>query len=125
MNNLDKVKEFHEKFGQKISNSQTWDKDTAERRVNLISEEYMEFLTGIKNDDPVEVLDALIDLTYVVLGSAIEMGFSDKFQKGFDEVHASNMSKLGEDGEPIYREDGKVLKGPNYVRPDLKKVLQG
>ena len=121
--NIDKVKEFHQKFGQKVSSSQEWDEKTAKRRYDLIREELDELQEGLLNKDPVEVFDALLDLEYVVLGSVLELGFYNKYQEGFDEVHNSNMSKLGEDGNPIYREDGKVLKGPNYFEPNLEKIL--
>ena len=121
--NIDKVKEFHQKFGQKVSSSQEWDEKTAKRRYDLIKEELDELQEGLLNKDPVEVFEALLDLEYVVLGSVLELGFYNKYQEGFDEVRNSNMSKLGEDGNPIYREDGKVLKGPNYFEPNLEKIL--
>jgi len=72
----------------------------------------------------VEVADALGDMLYILCGTMIEHGLQDKMAKVFDEIQESNMSKLGEDGQPIYREDGKVLKGPNYFKPDISKILE-
>ena len=93
-----------------------------ELRIELISEELNELWDAFDARDIVEVADALTDILYVTYGAAHAFGID--IDKCFDEVQRSNMSKLGEDGKPIYREDGKVQKGPNYFKPDLKKILQ-
>lgn len=90
---------------------------------NLIHEELEEFKDALAADDIVEAFDALLDLQYVIDVAMAVMGFTMLKKKGFDEVHRSNMSKLGADGKPIYREDGKILKGPNYSPPDLKTMV--
>ena len=114
--------EFHTTYGAAASNVPTIvDDETFELRKKLIEEEYKEFLEGHENRDIVEVADALADLAYVVIGTAVSYGIP--LDVVFDEVHRSNMSKLGEDGKPIYREDGKVLKGPNYFKPNIKSII--
>ena len=95
--------------------------DVAKLRTELIREEYTELIDAINKMDIVEIGDALTDLLYVTYGAGHAIGIN--LDKCFEEVHNSNMSKLGEDGKPIYREDGKVLKGPNYWKPNLKKVM--
>jgi len=122
MNNFEKVIEFHNAFGQDVETEPTWT-DAAELRYELIREELSELREAIDDRDIVEVADALTDLLYVVYGSGVAFGID--LNECFDEVHSSNMTKLGADGKPIHREDGKVLKGPNYRRPDLKKILFG
>ena len=92
-------------------------------RFNLMKEENEEYLEAAKNNDLVEVADALGDMLYILCGTIIEHGMQDKIEEVFNEIQRSNMSKLGEDGKPIYREDGKVLKGPNYFKPDIKSIL--
>src|SRR6185369_7113579 len=89
--------------------------------LELIREEYKELLDAVENGSFVEVIDALADMTYVIFGMAIECGTN--LDLVLEEVQRSNMSKLGEDGKPIYREDGKVLKGPNFSKPDIPAVL--
>ena len=116
LSNLNKVKEFMEVFGQ-LPNKLEAEK-LRDLRLSLILEEVKE-LQEAPND--VERLDALVDILYVTYGAALAFGYD--LQGAFDEVHRSNMSKLGEDGKPIYREDGKVLKGPNYFKPDLRKYV--
>ena len=86
-------------------------------------EENEEYLDAATNGDLVEVADALGDLLYILCGTIIEHGLQYKIEEVFDEIQRSNMSKLGKDGEPIYREDGKVLKGPNYFKPNIKDIL--
>ena len=76
-----------------------------------------------KNNDLIEVADALGDMLYILCGTIIEHGMQDKIEEVFDEIQKSNLSKLGENGKPIYRKDGKVMKGPNYFKPDISKVL--
>tara|TARA_R110000737_G_scaffold239048_1_gene251076 strand:- start:1364 stop:1783 length:420 start_codon:yes stop_codon:yes gene_type:complete len=92
-------------------------------RYELGKEELIEYLEACNNDDIVEVTDALADQLYILLGTMVAHGMQGIIKDVFDEVHRSNMSKLGEDGKPIYREDGKVLKGPNYSPPNIGKFL--
>lgn len=93
-------------------------------RFNLMKEENEEYLEAAENNDLVEVADALGDMLYILCGTIIEHGMQDKIEEVFNEIQRSNMSKLGEDGKPIYREDGKVLKGPNYFKPNIKSILE-
>ena len=118
--NFRKVEEFMYAFGQNVEFEPQWT-SVAELRYALIEEELHELREALDDKNIVEVADALTDLLYVVYGAGHSFGID--LDKCFEEVHNSNMSKLGEDGKPIYREDGKVLKGPNYCKPDLKKVL--
>tara|TARA_R110002167_G_scaffold301957_2_gene506282 strand:- start:1260 stop:1691 length:432 start_codon:yes stop_codon:yes gene_type:complete len=92
-------------------------------RYELGKEELIEYLEACNNDDLVEVTDALADQLYILLGTMVAHGMQGIIKDVFNEVHRSNMSKLGEDGKPIYREDGKVLKGPNYSPPNIGKFL--
>ena len=122
--NFERVKEFMKSFGQEVKSKPKWPKeDTMELRIDLIEEELGEFKDAILSADGtlVDVADALSDLLYVVYGAGHSFGID--LDDCFAEVHRSNMSKLGEDGKPIYREDGKVLKGPNFSEPDLISVL--
>jgi predicted HAD superfamily Cof-like phosphohydrolase len=93
-------------------------------RFNLMQEENEEYLEAANNNDLVEVADALGDMLYILCGTIIEHGMQDKIETVFNEIQRSNMSKLGEDGKPIYREDGKVLKGPNYFKPNISEILE-
>ena len=120
MTNFNKVADFMNAFGQDVETEPQWT-SVSELRYELIREELEELREGLDKRDIVEIADALTDLLYVVYGTGHSFGID--LDKCFEEVHNSNMSKLGEDGKPIYREDGKVLKGPNYWAPDLKKVL--
>jgi len=120
--NFELVGDFMEAFGQEVNCEPTLrDQDTQDLRIDLIQEELDELALGIDNNDIVEVADALTDLLYVVYGAGHAFGID--LDECFTEVHESNMSKLGEDGRPIYREDGKVLKGPNYFVPNLEEIL--
>jgi len=92
-------------------------------RYELGKEELIEYLEACNNDDLVEVTDALADQLYILLGTMVAHGMQDIIEDVFDEVHRSNMSKLGADGKPIYREDGKVLKGPNFTPPNIEQFL--
>ena len=122
MTNFDKVKEFMTTFGQEVKTSPEFpDEKIVELRKKLIEEEFNELKDAINDNNIVEVADALSDLMVVVLGVGAAFGID--LDKCFDEVHRSNMSKLSEDGKPIYNEYGKVMKGPNYSPPDLKKFL--
>ena len=89
-----------------------------------MDEENKEYLDAMKNKDLIELADALGDMLYILCGTIITHGMQDVIDKVFEEIQRSNMSKLGSDGKPIYREDGKVLKGPNYFKPDISKVLK-
>ena len=93
-------------------------------RYNLIKEENEEYLYAVQNNDLVEIADALGDMMYILCGTIIEHGLQDKMEAIFNEIQNSNMSKLDENGKPIYREDGKVLKGPNYFKPNFNKILE-
>lgn len=123
--NFEMVKEFHEVYGQEKNDSVSIDaiKTFKNLRLSLIEEEHHEIEKELwtVNPDPVAVAKELTDLLYVVYGTGVTFGID--LDKCFSEVHKSNMSKLGEDGKPIYRNDGKVLKGPNYKPVDLKRVL--
>lgn len=119
---FEKVREFHEVFGHPIADKpQFVEGERLDLRLALIEEEYREVLEAIENDDLANFAKELADLIYVVNGFALEAGID--LDKVFAEVHRSNMSKLGADGKPIYREDGKVLKGPNYSEADVESVL--
>jgi len=93
-------------------------------RFNLMREENEEYLEAANNNDIIEVADALGDMLYILCGTIIEHGMQYKIDEIFNEIQSSNMSKLGADGNPIYREDGKVLKGPNYFKPDIEGALK-
>ena len=122
MSNFNKVKDFMSIYGQEIKNNAEFpDKKIIKLRLKLIQEELNEFKEAIKNKDIIEVADALTDILYVTYGAGHSFGIN--LDKCFDEVQRSNMSKLGEDGQPIYNEFGKVMKGPNYSKPDLKQFL--
>ncbi len=121
----DAVHEFHTAFKLGIKNTPTADIGQSRNllRFNLMKEENEEYLEAANNNDLVEVADALGDMLYILAGTIIEHGMQYKIDEVFDEIQRSNMSKLGEDGKPIYREDGKVLKGPHYFKPNIKNVL--
>ncbi len=122
---IDAVALFHRSFGLGISESPKADLGEAKNllRFNLMDEENKEYFEAAKNDDLVEVADALGDMLYILCGTILEHGMHHIIEEVFDEIQRSNMSKLGEDGRPIYREDGKVLKGPSYFKPDIKGIL--
>lgn len=124
-NTLEQVQEFHETYGLPVLDSPNIsDTKTNALRINLLAEELDELKEALAAGDLTETLDALIDLQYVLDGAFLSFGLQHVKQDAFDEVHRSNMSKLGEDGKPIRREsDGKVLKGPNYFKPDISKFL--
>jgi phosphoribosyl-ATP pyrophosphohydrolase len=115
--------EFHESFDLTRSKTTKFpDRDVRELRIKLLREEWEEYLDGESNNDLVEIADALADIVYIAYGTSVAYGIP--LDEIFDEVHLSNMSKLGDDGKPIYREDGKVLKGPRYRPPDVQSILQ-
>jgi predicted HAD superfamily Cof-like phosphohydrolase len=124
---LEQVREFHETYGLPVeSRPNITDPKTNELRINLLAEELEELQQALKDGDVVEVLDALTDLQYVLDGAYLSFGLHDVKDAAFAEVHASNMSKLGEDGKPIRREsDGKVMKGPHYFKPDISQFITG
>jgi predicted HAD superfamily Cof-like phosphohydrolase len=123
---IDAVKKFHSTF--KIAYSEKPIADLGEEknvlRYELMKEENEEYLEAVKNKDLVEIADALGDMMYILCGTIIEHGLQHKMEAIFDEIQRSNMSKLDAHGQPIYREDGKVLKGPNYSKPDFSKILE-
>ena len=122
--NFGRVRKFMKAFGQEVKSKPEWpNEDTMELRIDLIEEELEEFKDAILSADGtlVDVADALSDLLYVVYGAGHSFGID--LDKCFSEVHRSNMSKLDDDGLPFYREDGKVLKGPNFSEPNLTSVL--
>jgi len=122
--NFELAGDFMNAFGQEVLTEPTCPSpELAKLRLELIREEVEELNVGIEGMDIVEIADALTDILYVVYGAGHAFGID--LDECFHEVHRSNMSKLGEDGKPIYREDGKVLKGPNYFHPNLKDILDG
>lgn len=120
------VTEFHNAFRLSIEHKPKSDisSEITELRYNLMKEENEEYLQAVKSNDLIEIGDALGDMLYILCGTIISHGFQDKIEAIFDEIQRSNMSKLGADGKPIYREDGKVLKGPNYFKPNIEKILK-
>ena len=124
-NKTSSVKKFHESFKIGYNNSPVADlgKEKHKLRFDLMAEENSEYLEAADNGDLVEVADALGDMLYILCGTIIEHGMQDKIEEVFDEIQKSNLSKLGENGKPIYREDGKVMKGPNYFKPDILKFF--
>ncbi len=122
---IDAVKAFHSAFKIGYKETPTADLGIEKNilRYKLMREENEEYLEAANAQDLVEVADALGDMLYILCGTIIEHGMQHKIDEVFNEIQKSNMSKLGEDGEPIYREDGKVLKGPNYFMPDISKIL--
>ena len=120
--NFEKVGDFMEAFGQKVEMEPTWpDFNTRELRLELIAEELDELSDAVADRDMIQIADALTDLLYVVYGAGHSFGLD--LDECFEEVHRSNMSKLGENGRPIHREDGKIMKGPGYFEPDLEGIL--
>ena len=123
MTNFNKVGEFMKTFGQEIKNKPSLsDNKINKLRVSLIQEELDELKEAMNNKDLLEVADALTDLLYVTYGAGHAFGID--LDKCFEEVQNSNMSKLGDDGKPIYNEFGKVMKGPNYFKPNLIKYIK-
>jgi predicted HAD superfamily Cof-like phosphohydrolase len=122
---LDQVKKFHKAFGLDVSETQLADLGLEKNllRYKLMREENEEYLDAASQGDMIEIADALGDMLYILCGTIISHGMQHKIEEVFDEIHKSNMSKLGANGKPIYREDGKVLKGPDYFKPDLKRII--
>ena len=123
MTNFDKVGIFMKTFGQEVKNKPSFSTDKINQlRLNLIKEELDELKEAMENKDLVEVADALTDLLYVTYGAGHAFGID--LDKCFDEVQQSNMSKLDDNGKPIYNDSGKVMKGPKYFKPDLSKFIK-
>lgn len=122
---MNAVKVFHQAFKLKYRDTPKANLGLEKNmlRYKLMREENEEYLEAANEDDLVEVADALGDMLYILCGTIIEHGLQHKIEEVFDEIQRSNMSKLGADGEPIYRDDGKVLKGPNYFKPDIEGIL--
>ncbi len=120
------VEEFHKIY--KLGNSKEpigkLENNKEKLRFDLMKEENEEYLEAAVKGDIVEVADALGDMLYILCGTIIEHGMQDLIDEVFEEIHRSNLSKLDENGNPIYREDGKVIKGPNYFKPDIKKIIE-
>tara|TARA_B100001248_G_scaffold148655_1_gene111578 strand:+ start:149 stop:538 length:390 start_codon:yes stop_codon:yes gene_type:complete len=125
-NAIDAVKEFNEAFKIKYSKNQEADLDesTIELRYRLMQEENDEYLEAARKKDLVEIADALGDKLYILCGTILAHGLQDKIVEVFDEIQRSNMSKLSADGTPVIRKDGKILKGQNYFKPNIKSILE-
>ena len=123
---LEAVAEFHASFGLGVSNEMKADLGISknELRFNLMKEENEEYLEAVQNNDLTEIADALGDMLYILCGTILEHGLQHKIEAVFEEIQGSNMSKLDHDGKPIYREDGKVMKGPNYFKPNFETILK-
>ena len=123
MTNFEKVGVFMKTFGQEIKTKPSLSSDKINTlRINLIEEELKELKHAIENKDLKETIDALTDILYVTYGAGHAFGVN--LDKCFEEVQKSNMSKLGEDGKPIYNENGKVMKGPKYFKPNISKFIE-
>ena len=123
---IEKVKKFHEVFliGNETQPKANVEQKTYELRYNLMKEENEEYLQACKDGDMVEIADALGDLLYIWCGTVLKHGMQEVIGEIFDEIQRSNMSKLDENGKPIFREDGKVLKGKDYFKPNIKTILE-
>ena len=123
MSNFNKVGTFMKTFGQEVKNKASFSTDKINKlRIDLIKEELQELTEAMNNNDLLEVADALTDILYVTYGAGHAFGID--LDKCFNEVQESNMSKLGENNTPIYNENGKVMKGPNYFKPNLNQFLK-
>lgn len=120
------VEKFHDSFGITNNHKPTVELsgEDIQLRFDLLKEENEEYIEAAKNGDIIEVADALGDLMYILFGTIMKHGMQHKIVEVFEEIQRSNMSKLGEDGKPIYREDGKILKGPHYFKPNIKSILE-
>ena len=122
MTNFEKVGLFMKTFGQEVKNKPSLSSEKINNlRISLINEELEELKQAVKNNDLKEAVDALTDILYVTYGAGHAYGIN--LDKCFEEVQKSNMSKLGDNGKPIYNENGKVMKGPNYIKPNLKQFI--
>ena len=122
---IEAVQRFHDAFkiGYRTSPKANLGVSKNQLRFDLMKEENEEYFEAAQNNDLVEVADALGDMLYILCGTIIEHGLQNKIEAVFEEIQRSNMSKLGEDGQPLYREDGKVLKGPKYFKPNIESIL--
>ena len=122
---IENVQKFHDSFGIKNNYEPTGiiDEDMFRLRHRLMNEENDEYLEACKSGDLVEIADALGDMMYILCGTILSHGLQNKIEDVFEEIQKSNMSKLDSDGNPIYRQDGKIMKGLNYFKPDIKKIL--
>ncbi|MEX0308150.1 MAG: hypothetical protein AB3N12_12270 [Ruegeria sp.] len=118
------VREWHNAFDVPVVDAPSIPENRAQMRLAILEEEMAELRAAVEDGDLVEVLDALCDIQYVLDGTFLEFGLHGFKQDAMEEVHASNMSKLGADGRPVLREDGKVLKGPDFRQPDLARILK-
>ena len=125
-NAIDQVKEFAETFNIYYSEDMNANlvKSTIDLRFRLMEEENLEYLEAAKNEDIVEIADALGDILYILCGTILAHGLQHKIVEVFNEIQRSNMSKLDVNGKPVFREDGKILKGPNYFKPKIKEILE-
>jgi predicted HAD superfamily Cof-like phosphohydrolase len=125
-NKLKAVQEFHQAFGLGVKHEPIakLSDNKLKLRFDLMAEENEEYLVAAKENDLIEVADALGDMLYILCGTILEHGMQYKIEEVFEEIQRSNMSKLGADGKPIYREDGKVMKGPNYFKPNLQDIVK-
>ncbi len=123
---LKAVQDFHIAFGLGVEELPIakLSEQKLKLRFDLMAEENEEYFEAAQNNDLVEVADALGDMLYILCGTILEHGMQYKIEEVFDEIQRSNMSKLGANGKPIYREDGKVMKGPNYFKPNISLILQ-
>lgn len=124
-NKLKAVEDFHNAFGLGVKETPiaNLSPQKLKLRYDLMAEENDEYFEAAQDNDLVEVADALGDMLYILCGTILEHGMQYKIEEVFNEIQRSNMSKLGADGKPIYREDGKVMKGPNYFKPDILTIL--
>lgn len=119
------VGDFHTVFDQRDGNKpKLISSNEGKLRYSLLAEENNEYLEAVESNDLVGIADALGDQLYIIYGTILKHGLQHKIEEVFREIHKSNMSKLGADGKPIYREDGKILKGPSYFRPNIKAIIQ-
>ena len=123
---IDAVALFHRSFGLGVSQEMRADLGFQKNQLRfvLMDEENKEYFEAAQRGDMIEVADALGDMLYILCGTILEHGLQHKIEEVFNEIQKSNMSKLGANGKPIYREDGKVMKGPNYFKPDIEKILE-
>jgi len=124
-NAIEQVKEFADTFNIEYSDDMNAniDQSIIDLRFRLMQEENMEYLEAAKNKDIVEIADALGDILYILCGTILAHGLQHKIVEVFNEIQRSNMSKLDVNGKPVFREDGKILKGPNYFHPKIKEIL--
>ena len=124
MDTLDLVRDWHEHCDVPVQKKPTLPNERVAMRLAILEEEVRELREAVEANDMTEVLDALSDIQFVLDGTYLEFGLHDVKSDAFKEVYRSNMSKLGENGQPVLREDGKVLKGPNFTPPDLAQFVE-